>query len=99
MPVIPVPPADHLTPLVICDPKSGNVTCEFAGTEKALMMVTGDPWPSVTVTVCAAAFVLVTITAITQDVVEVRDVVLVGTACQAGVKAAVPHAVLGTVCT
>jgi hypothetical protein len=35
----------------------------------------------------------VTITAITQEVVEVTDVVLVGTACHAGVKAAVPHAV------
>src|SRR4029077_14216732 len=51
------------------------------------------------VTVCAAPFVFVTINAMTQDVVEVRDAVLVGTDCQAGVNAVVPHAVLGTVCT
>ena len=63
------------------------------------MTVTGLPWPSVIVTVCAATFVLVTITAMTQEVVDVSEVVLVGRACQAGVKAAVPHAVLGIVCT
>jgi len=42
---MPVPPADHLMPLVICDPYSGNVICEFGGIENALAMVIGLPCP------------------------------------------------------
>src|SRR5882724_3880702 len=96
---MPVPPADHLMPLVICDPYSGNVTCEFPGIENAFAMVTGLPCPSVMVTVCADPLVLVMMTAITHDVVAVSAVVLVGTACHAGVNAVVPQAVFGIVCT
>src|SRR5690242_5570042 len=51
------------------------------------------------VTVCAAPLVFVMIIATTQDVVEVTTVVLVGTDCQAGVNAVVPHAVFGIICT
>src|SRR5882762_7375192 len=67
--------------------------------ENALAIVTGEPWPSVIVTFCADAFVLVMMMAITHDVVDVSAVELVGTACHAGVNAVVPQDVLGTVCT
>ena len=40
---MPVPPADHLMPLVICDPYSGNVTCELAGIENALATFEQSP--------------------------------------------------------
>src|SRR5579864_8561998 len=67
--------------------------------ENALAIVTGVPCPSVMVTVCAAPLVLVMMIAITQDVVAVSAVALVGSDCQAGVNAVVPHAVLGIICT
>src|SRR5207237_6844203 len=78
---------------------SGNVTCEVPGIENALAMVTGVPCPSVMVTVCADAFVLLMMIACTHEVVDVSTVLPVGTACHAGVNAVVPHAVLGTVWT
>src|SRR4029434_8207884 len=86
-------------PEVICAPKNGRVTSEFAGMENALSTVTGVPCPSVMVTVCALALVLVTRIATTQDVVAVSAVLEVGTTCHAGVKAVAPHAVFGAVCS
>src|SRR5713226_3025560 len=67
--------------------------------ENALAIVTGVPWPSLMVTVCAAALVLVMMMATTHEVVDVSAVELVGTACHAGVNAVVPQDVFGTVCT
>src|SRR6185436_13086227 len=67
--------------------------------EKALSTVTGAPCPSVMVTLCGLALVLVTMIATTQDVVAVSDVFEVGTTCHAGVKAVPPQAVFGAICS
>src|SRR2546423_2395904 len=66
--------------------------------ENALSTVTGVPCPSVIVTVCALALVLVIMIATTQDVVAVSAVVEVGTACHAGVNAVAPQVVFGAIC-